>query len=178
MQIVLKDCARCRTIKAFWLRNTREEGFYCKCGINRKMRNYYGADYVDYFISLIRDPLTVEGLLNLAAKEHMHIEPGELHRKLQAYNLDHLTEPELHEMVMLVLASDDVFRVRKELARFTDIEQMLHAIAKYNPRIDIPGLREYLGGLGLPLSEEAVIEMEKAIEHRFYHFEIEHVTEW
>ena len=178
MQIVLKYCSHCGTIKDFWLRNAQEAGFYCKCGVNRIMRNYYGADYVDYFVSLIRNPITEDGLLRLAEKEHMVIEPNELYQKLIGYDLDHLSEEGLDDVVKQVLTSNNVFRFRKTLMQFTDAEQMLRAIATKNPRIDIPDLRKYLSRLDLPVTERQVVQMEEAIERGYYHPEIEIVTEW
>ncbi|MBL8099953.1 MAG: hypothetical protein JNK81_12270 [Anaerolineales bacterium] len=162
-------------VKEFWLRSAKETGFYCNCGVNRIMQNYYGADYVDYFVSLIRGSVTVDGLLQLAEKEYMVIESNELHKKLQAFDLNNLTERELYDVVEKVLTSNDVFRFRKELTQFVSAESILNAVAKRNPRVDVQGLRRYLNNLDFPLSEEEVIKMEETIERDYYHPEI--VTE-
>jgi len=178
MQIVLKECHNCGTIKEFWLKDTQEAGFYCKCGSSQKMRNYYGADYMDYFIGLLDSPLTLENILDLAQKHHMHIDHSGLRRELSGYNLANLTEAEFYQVMELVWRSNDVFRFRKALMQYTDLEQMLQAIANHNPRIDLPGLRGYLEQFDLPLTEKQVIEMEKEIEQSFYHLEIDEVTYW
>lgn len=178
MEIVRQYCSFCRFEKEFWLKNTREPGFYCKCGVNRIMHNYYGAEYIDYFSGMIRDPITVEGLMQLATEEHMVIDPDQLRNKLQKYDLANLTEQEFFDMLRDVVRSDSVFRFRTELMQFTDAEQMLRAIAKLNSRIDIPGLRRYLDQLKLPLGERQVIQMEQAIEREYYNPEIDVFTEW
>jgi hypothetical protein len=87
MEIVLKCCDYCCTKKRFWLRNAQEAGFYCRCGVNRIMRNYYDASYIDGFIGLMPARWTVEELLELAIKEHMHIDPEDYYESFPNPNI-------------------------------------------------------------------------------------------
>lgn len=155
-----------------------ESGFYCKCGVNRIMRTYFGAEYLDYFTGMIGGHITVEGLVELAAREHMLIDPARLQKKLQKYDLDNLTEPEFFDMASDVLSCNDVFRFRRELVQFSEAEPMLTTIARRNPRIDIPGLQRYLHKWRFSFSEKQVIGMERAIAWLYYHPKIDIFTEW
>jgi hypothetical protein len=178
MEISVQQCMDCGRTRTFWLRSAIEAGFHCPCGTWRSTHSYFSGGYEDYFASLLRSPLTIEGLLALAQKEQMQIAPNDLRQKLASYDLTHLTEPAFYDVVQIVLASDDRLRFRKALARMNDLDSLLQIIAKSNPRIDIPGLRGYLKGRTFPLSEAAVIDMEQAIETLFYYPEIVQVLEW
>jgi hypothetical protein len=178
MEISVQECVDCGAIKTFWLRSGLEAGFRCPCGSGRITRSYFSGGYEDYFVSLLRDPLTLEDLLALAQKEHMQPDPGDLRQKLSGYDLAHLTEREFYDVVQIVLTSDNRLRFREELARMKDLESLVQIIAKANPRIDIPGLQDYLKDKAFPLSEGEIIDMEQAIDARLYHPEIVQIPEW
>ena len=173
MQIDVLKCQKCGTIKTVWILNEFEGSFFCGCGSPHKMYRYFDSSYGDYFISLLRDPITMESILELAKKEHLHIDPEKLWQQLKAYNLSNLSEQELHEIIMIIAKNHDKFWFRKQLTTFQEDDQMLHAIENLNPRIDIPRLREYLSDLELPLSETEVIQLESVIKEKFYNSEID-----
>lgn len=176
MQIDVLKCPGCGRIKTVWIMNEFEDSFFCECGHPRKMYRYFSSSYGDYFIGLLRDPITVESLLTLAEEEHMCINPGKLRQELQGYDLSFLSEEELHEVIMIIYKNHDKFWFRKQLTGFQEADQMLRAIEKLNPRIDILKLREYLNNLGLPLSEAKVIQLETVIKERFYNPDIDTIN--
>lgn len=173
MQNDVLKCSRCGRIKTVWVINELENSFFCKCGHRQRMYRYYNSSYGDYFISLLRDPITVEGILELVKKEHIRIDPKKLRQQLKGYNLSNLSEQELYEITMIISKNHDKFWFRKQLTTFQEVDQMLDAIEELNPRIDISKLREYLNDLELPLSEERVIQLETIIKERFYNPDVD-----
>ena len=168
MQCDVLKCPQCGRIKTVWIINNFEDSFFCKCGYQRKMYQYFNSSYEDYFISLLRKSITVESLLELAKKEHIRVDPEKLHQQLKGYCLSNLSEQELHEISMILFNGHDIFWFRKQLTTYQDINQMLHAIEEMNPRIDIPKLRKYLNDFELPLSEAEVIQLETIIKEHLY----------
>ena len=142
------------------------------------MHNYYDASYADYFISLVREPVTFESLVDLAQQEFMRIDIDALIIKLGKYDLDNLSEQDFYDVIKIVLSSNDIYRLRSLLHQTIDQELMLTIIANVNPRINIPKLKAYLSTKNLPLSNDEVLAMERVIENDFYHSEIERVSQW
>jgi hypothetical protein len=177
MEITLHKCPNCGKQKIFWLKKRWEESFYCTCS-HRKLHNYYDAGYEDYFISLIRSPLSVQTLIDCAQQEYMRVNPAALKIKLEKYDLNNLSEQDFYDVVGIVLSSDDIYRLRLLLSQITDQGQMLSVVANVNPRIDIPKLKTYLEAKSFPLSNNDVVEMEKRIEDDYYHPEIDDVSQW
>jgi|GEM_PF-3848005 len=179
MDLVLLKCQRCGTVKEFWLRDPYyEESFLCKCGHYRAMHGYYQGGFEDYLVSKVSFATTLEEVLELARKEHIHFDNSSLREKLSSFNFGHLSELELHQVAEIMMRSDDDNRFRKELTQYKDIDSIIRAVGKLSPRIDLPKLRDYLGKIDLPLSEKDVLEMEKVIEEYFYNPEIYTVTDW
>ena len=119
MVITLHACPKCGRRKIFWLKRSDEESFHCSCS-SRKTKHHFDASYEDYFIDLMRGPITVEGLAKLARSEAMSVDPADLKVKLQAFDLEHLSEGEFYEVAGIVLACDDLHRFRNLLVRVTD----------------------------------------------------------
>lgn len=178
MELVLKECSKCKTLKEFWLRNAYEDGFFCKCGYYQIMHNYHGADFEDHLISQAPAFITLDRMLELAREEHLHFDELIIREKLLSFDFNNLSEQKLHEIVGIIIESHDSYRFRKALIKFKDIDAIIGEIAKLNPRIDLPKLRDYLTKIRLPLSEKDVLEMEKMIEEYFYNPEIYTVTDW
>ena len=81
------------------------------------MHNHFNASYEDYFISLIRSPLTVEDLADLAQSEYLCVNTTNLKIKLKDFALDNLSEQEFYDVVKIVLSIDDIYRFRTLLWR-------------------------------------------------------------
>jgi len=178
MQLILKECSKCKTLKEFWLRSAHEDGFFCKCGHYQIMHNYHGPDFEDYLVGQLPSSATLDEVLELATREHFRFDNAQLGKKLLSFNLGSLSELELHQIAETIIESHDSCRFRKVLIKLKDIDAILGEVAKVNPRIDLPNLRDYLGQVGLPLSEKDVLTMEEMIEKKFYHPEIYMVTDW
>ncbi len=136
------------------------------------MQNYYGADYIDYFVNLIEFPATVDNLCSLATREHMVINKEYLQTKLKNYKIDSLTEQELYEVAEIVVAGDDLLRFRNVLMQIENTDALLKTIEIFSPRVYVPGVREFLSKKSLPLSWDDVAQLESVIETKFYNEEI------
>lgn len=179
MFVVLMKCEKCGNSKEFWLKDPREEGFWCKCGYARKpMRNYHNSVFLEYFEMELAGAATIDDVIKNAKGEHLYFDELAVREKIKEFPFPNLSWQDGCDITSIISHNINQDEFRKKLSQEIDLEELLTAIARLNPRIDLPGLRNYLGKIKLPLSERDVLAMEKMIEQNFYNPEIYTVTDW
>jgi len=179
MFVIQMRCEKCGNSKEFWLKDPREEGFWCKCGYARSpMRRSHDSVFLEFFEMELAGAATIDDVIKKAKDEHIYFDELAVREKIKGFPFPNLSWQDGCDIAAIIFDNISQDEFRKILSQEVDIEELLMVIARLNPRIDILGLRNYLSKVKLPLSKKDVLEMEKAIEQKFYHPEIYVVTDW